>query len=74
VQVSGITTATAISAGAVSGYALKSDGTVWAWGGGQDGELGTGQDLSADDAPQQVAGLFGITAIGGYGYSLVPTP
>jgi alpha-tubulin suppressor-like RCC1 family protein len=72
VQVSGITNATAISAGVESGYALKSDGTVWAWGGGQAGELGNGNPFASADVPLQVAGLSGVTAIGDFGYALVP--
>jgi alpha-tubulin suppressor-like RCC1 family protein len=74
VQVSGITNAMAISAGVVSGYALASDGTVWAWGGGQNGELGTGNLFSSADVPQHIAGLSGVTAIGDFGYSVVPNP
>ncbi|HJP79986.1 MAG TPA: hypothetical protein VJ914_37285 [Pseudonocardiaceae bacterium] len=72
VQVSGITNATAIASATESGYALTSDGTVWAWGGGQDGELGNGNYSATADVPQQVPGLSGVTALGDYGYSLVP--
>ncbi|MCM8816517.1 MAG: hypothetical protein NC913_03270 [Candidatus Omnitrophica bacterium] len=45
--------------------ALKSNGTVWAWGGGRDGQLGNGQ--SGNDyyssVPVQVSGLTNIIAI-----------
>jgi predicted signal transduction protein with EAL and GGDEF domain len=42
VQVSGLTGITAIAAGSYTGYALREDGTVRAWGGGGNGELGNG--------------------------------
>lgn len=43
-------------------YALRDDGTVWAWGYGADGELGDGS--TADSAtPVQVTGLTGVTSI-----------
>jgi alpha-tubulin suppressor-like RCC1 family protein len=44
VQVSGLEHLhiTAIAAGIVTGYALTSDGSVWAWGSGNVGQLGNG--------------------------------
>lgn len=59
----------AIAAGWGNGYALKSDGTVWAWGGNPDGELGNGTTVDSSDIPVQVYGLTGVTAIAG-GYAL----
>jgi alpha-tubulin suppressor-like RCC1 family protein len=73
VQVNGLT-ATAISAGGTAAYALRADGTVWAWGGGQDGELGDGNLFAQSAVPVQIAGLSGVSAIGDYGYAVVPTP
>ncbi|HEX6351939.1 hypothetical protein [Actinophytocola sp.] len=53
-----------------TGYALRNDGTVWAWGGNAHSELG------APDAPSgrpvRVTGLTGVTAIAataGTGYA-----
>jgi alpha-tubulin suppressor-like RCC1 family protein len=73
VQVSGLT-ATAISIGWAAAYALKSDGTVWAWGGGGSGALGDGKQFTSSAVPVQIAGLSGVTAIGDFGYSVVPNP
>jgi hypothetical protein len=42
VQVSALTTVTAIAGGGLHSLALNSDGTVWAWGDGQLGQLGDG--------------------------------
>lgn len=65
-QVPGLTNIRAIAAGGWTGYALKSDGTVWAWGDGASGDLGNGTTTSTS-APVQVKGLSGVQAIGGVG-------
>ncbi|WP_049895031.1 RCC1 domain-containing protein [Paenibacillus antibioticophila] len=60
---------TAISGGL--GYhsmALAEDGTVWTWGKNDSGELGDGTKVQKN-APVQVNGLNGITAIAAGGYS-----
>ncbi|HEY4993345.1 MAG TPA: hypothetical protein VII33_14820 [Nakamurella sp.] len=65
VQVSGLTNVTAIAAGGINtGYAVRGDGTVWAWGWGGLGQLGNGG--TADSAvPVQVSGLSDVTAVAG---------
>lgn len=50
--------------------ALRSDGTVWAWGDNTQGQLGVSAPAFSR-TPPQVPGLFGITAIdGGDGHTL----
>jgi alpha-tubulin suppressor-like RCC1 family protein len=51
-----------VAAGESSDYALKSDGTVWAWGLNNGGQLGDGTTLDRL-YPSQVLGLTGITGI-----------
>ena len=73
-QVGGLTGVTAIAGGAGNGYALGSDGTVWAWGLNTYGQLGNGT-TTASGVPVQVSGLTGMTAIAGgaeNGYALGP--
>lgn len=47
-----------------SGYALKKDGTVWAWGENNAGQLGDGSTANRN-APVQVSGLTGVTQVEG---------
>ena len=59
----------AISGGALTGYALKSDGTVMAWGDNSEGQAGDGTTTNRL-TPVQVAGLgpgSGVVAIAGGG-------
>lgn len=62
VQVQGLADITMISAGDNHSLALREDGTVWAWGGNDKGQLGntTGKDSLL---PIQVQGLPEITGI-----------
>ena len=53
---------TSIAAGYSHALALQSDGTVWAWGADDSGQLGDGTVLPTS-APVAVAGLGGVTAI-----------
>jgi len=62
VQVSGLTNVIAIASGGPFNMALKSDGTVWAWGYGPDGQLGNGVS-SSSNTPVQVSGLSGVSVI-----------
>ncbi|NUT51761.1 MAG: hypothetical protein HOV94_31370, partial [Saccharothrix sp.] len=73
VAVLGLTGVTAIAAGQLTGYALREDGTVWAWGWNGTGQLGNGgSDDSSVAAP--IPGLTDVVAIGsswGTGYAVL---
>ena len=61
-QVAGIADVTAVATGSCHTLALKSDGTVYAWGRNAMGELGNGSG-SESDTPVQAAGLTDVVAI-----------
>ena len=56
-----------VAAGNWHSLAVKSDGTVWAWGTNSVGELGDGTTTSCD-TPVQVSGLSGVVAVAGGSY------
>src|SRR4051794_19863870 len=57
VQVSGLTGVRQVAAGQYHSLAVKSDGTVWAWGSDSAGQLGNDASFVSQSAPVQVAGL-----------------
>ena len=57
----------AIAAGSAHSLALKDDGTVWAWGYNQDGELGDGTKANSTQ-PVRVGKLKGVEAISAGAY------
>ena len=69
VPVSGLTSVTAVTAGAEDGDALGSDGTVWAWGDNSLGQLGDAT-ITDSNVPVQVSGLSGVTAISSGGQAV----
>jgi alpha-tubulin suppressor-like RCC1 family protein len=58
----------AIMGGEMHNFALKTDGTVWAWGNNMFGQLGNGEDVKFSAVPVQVSNLSSIISIGGRGY------
>jgi len=62
VAIASLSGITALAAGDYHSLALKSDGTVWAWGLNTNGQVGNGTLIEASQ-PVQVSGLSGITAI-----------
>jgi len=59
-----------LAGGGSHSLALRSDGTVWAWGSNWGGTLGDGTDTNRR-TPVQVTGLSDVTTISaGYGHSL----
>lgn len=52
----------AVAVGGASSYALKADGTVWAWGANAAGQLGDGTTTSRP-TPVQVSGLTDVVGI-----------
>ncbi|AFC99501.1 Alpha-tubulin suppressor and related RCC1 domain-containing protein [Methanocella conradii HZ254] len=66
VMVKGVDSVVSVSTTDSNSIALRSDGTVWIWGNGQQGRLGNGALYGADSAtPQQVPGLENVVAIAG---------
>jgi alpha-tubulin suppressor-like RCC1 family protein len=68
VQISGLSNVVAITNAEGNVLALKSDGTVWAVGDNQHGELGNGTTTSST-TPVQVQGLDNVTQISAEGYN-----
>lgn len=72
VQVPGLSGVTAIAAGDLHSLALKSGGTVWAWGYDGLGEMGNGMsDENAHSTPVKVSSLTGVVALGGGTYHVL---
>lgn len=63
VQVTNLTGVIAIAAGGYHNLALKTDGTVWAWGRDDFGQLGNQTNTTAQTIPVSVANLTGALAI-----------
>ena len=55
-----------IAAGAEHALAARSDGTVWAWGGNEENQLGLGKDSRGTSRPVAVPGISSATAVAAY--------
>jgi len=70
IQVKNLAGVTAIAGGGIHSIALKSDGTLWTWGGNTYGQLGDGTTKDKS-TPVQVKNLTNVIAIAaGYNYCL----
>ncbi len=58
-----LTEVVAVQASNSSGYALRADGTVWAWGYGARGQLGNGELENSPETPVQVAFPPGVKIV-----------
>ncbi len=70
VQVRGLDDVTAIAGGGYHTIALKSNGTVWAWGWNKFGQLGNGHTFFKR-RPVRVRGLSAVIAIAGGEYHTI---
>lgn len=74
IQVPRLTNVVTVAAGGDTGYALRSDGTMWSWGSNDPGMLGNGTTMALSRVPVRVAGLTDVTAIGAgnqHGYAVL---
>ena len=62
-QVSGITTASQISAQSLHTCAVLENQTIWCWGSGGNGELGNGSRVDILNTPTQVLGITTATSV-----------
>jgi alpha-tubulin suppressor-like RCC1 family protein len=67
IQVTNLTSAIAVAAGHTFSLALESNGTVWAWGCDNSGQLGYGKK-GRQTIPVMVTGLTNVTAIAAGNY------
>jgi hypothetical protein len=75
VRVTGLTNVTKVAAADSGGYALRSDGSVVAWGENALGSLGNESVPGYSTVPVAVTGLSGVSAVvggGDAGYAIVP--
>jgi alpha-tubulin suppressor-like RCC1 family protein len=63
IVIDGLANVTDIAGGPYGGYALTSDGRVFAWGGNLKGELGTGSASGDLRGPALVPGVTGVVSI-----------
>lgn len=57
------------SGGMAHTLALKSDGSVWAWGSNESGQLGRSGDVTESKLPVKIEGLTAVSITAGYNFS-----
>ncbi|WP_165960357.1 IPT/TIG domain-containing protein [Actinocrispum wychmicini] len=62
-RIPGLSGVTGLATAGLTAYAVKSDGTVWAWGANLYGALGTGNPNESPSTPVRVAGLSNIRQV-----------
>jgi hypothetical protein len=62
VQVEGVSSVRAVSSMRSDTFAVKSDGSVWAWGANESGQIGDGT-TTRRSSPVQLQGVSGVSAI-----------
>jgi alpha-tubulin suppressor-like RCC1 family protein len=69
VRVSGLTGVADVDGDYYNSYAVRQDGTVWAWGANMSGALGNGVDCydCTSNVPVQVVDLTGAVDVAGHG-------
>ena len=67
---SGTNWVTVAAAGVFNSYAIKTDGTLWAWGRNTEGELGLGNTTDYS-SPKQVGALTNWSKISGFYYGVL---
>ena len=63
-KIEGLDSVKQVAGGVTSGFALRSDGTVWAWGSSSSGEFGDGNPFETVPTPRKIESLAGIVSIG----------
>lgn len=61
--VPGLTGVVALASSSAAAYAVKNDGTLWAWGYNADGQLGRGTTSDYSAVPARVPGLTGVRGV-----------
>ena len=66
VRIENLSDVVAVAGGYSTAFAVEKDGTVWAWGAGESGQLGNGTDVSESDVPVQVHDLSDVVAVAAF--------
>lgn len=73
VQIGALSNWSKVSDGAFGGTALKTDGTLWAWGNGSSGTMGQNSAVATNASPLQVGSLTSWSDVVGSDYHIIAT-